>query len=153
MKYQIAEPLNLWSEIIPNLWVGGTQDSDVVNLPKKLPNFGEESLFDTVVSLYAFSQPVGWQVKELRYGFSDGPLTQSDNSELNRIADWACQDFRSGKRVGIRCQLGINRSCFLAGKILLRLGYAPIDAIKIIREKRSGYALSNKYFEESLMAE
>jgi hypothetical protein len=41
----------------------------------------------------------------------------------------------------------------LAGKILLRLGYAPIDAIKIIREKRSGYALSNKYFEESLMAE
>ena len=44
MNNQVEEPLSLWSEIIPNLWIGGTEDFDVVNVPKKLPNFLEKSL-------------------------------------------------------------------------------------------------------------
>ena len=151
MNYQTEEPLSLWSELIPNLWVGGTDDLDVVNVPKKLPNFGETKMFDTVISLYAHSQPVGWHVKELRYGFSDGPLSPEDNKELDNIADWAYQEFRSGKKLGLRCQLGINRSCFLAGKVLLRLGLQPQEAIDLIRDKRSRFALNNKSFVSHLM--
>ena len=152
MNYQVEEPLSLWSEIIPNLWIGGTEDFDVVNVPKKLPNFNEVKKFDTVISLYAYSQPVGWQVKELRYGFGDGPVNIEDDKELNKIAEWAYQEFNSGKKIGIRCQLGINRSSYVAGKLLLKLGYAPVDAIALIRRKRSPFALSNKHFEEALLA-
>ena len=152
MNYQIDKPLSLWSELIPNLWVGGTDDLDVVNVPKKLPNFGETKMFDTVISLYAHSQPVGWHVKELRYGFSDGPLSPEDDKELDNIADWAYQEFRSGKKLGVRCQLGINRSAYVAAKILCRLGYESKEAIALIRKKRSPYALNNKHFEEALLA-
>ena len=151
MNYQIEELLSLWSEIIPNLWVGGTDDHDVVNFPKKLANFGEAKMFDAVVSLYANSQPVGWQVKELRYGFPDGPLSPDDDKELERIADWACSEYLAGGKIGIRCQLGINRSAFLAGKVLLRLGLQPQEAIDLIRDKRSRFALNNKSFVSHLM--
>jgi hypothetical protein len=152
MNYQIEEPLSLWSELIPNLWVGGTDDLDVVNVPKKLPNFGDAKMFDTVISLYAHSQPVGWNVKEIRYGFGDGPLSPEDDRELDKIADWAYQEFVLGKKLGVRCQLGINRSAYLCGKLLVKLGYQPSEAISLIREKRSPYALNNKHFEEALLA-
>jgi hypothetical protein len=152
MNYQKEDSINLWSEIIPNLWVGGTDDFDVINVPKKLPNFGEARKFDTVISLYAYSQPVGWQTKEIRYGFGDGPLSPEDDEELNRIADWAYQEFLAGKKLGIRCQMGINRSAYVAGKLLLRLGYKPTEAIELIRKKRSNYALNNIHFEEALLA-
>ena len=152
MKYQIEEPLSLWSEIIPNLWVGGTDDFDVVNVPKKLPSFGEAKMFDVVISLYAHSQPVGWNCKEIRYGFGDGPLSPEDDKELDKIAEWAYQEFVSGKKLGVRCQLGINRSNFVVGKLLIKLGYQPREAIALIREKRSRYALNNKHFEAALMA-
>ena len=152
MNYQIEESLSLWSEIIPNLWVGGTEDFDVVNVPKKLPNFNEVKNFDTVISLYAYSQPVGWQVKELRYGFGDGPLSIEDDKELNKIAEWAYQEFISGQKIGIRCQMGINRSAYIAGKLLLKLGYEPAEAIALIRRQRSPFALHNKHFEEALLA-
>ena len=152
MNYRIEEPLSLWSEIIQNLWVGGTDDLDVVNVPKKLPNFGDAKMFDVVVSLYAHSQPVGWQVKELRYGFGDGPLSPEDDKELNKIVDWAHQEFMLGKKLGVRCQMGINRSAYFCGKLLLKLGYQPSEAIALIREKRSPYALNNKHFEEALLA-
>jgi hypothetical protein len=143
--------MSLWSEIIPNLWVGGTDDNDVVNVPKKLPNFGEAKMFDVVISLYAYSQPVGWNCKEIRYGFGDGSLSPEDDKELNKIADWAYQEFVSGKKVGLRCQLGINRSAFVCGKLLLKLGYQPSEAIALIREKRSPHALNNKHFEVALL--
>jgi hypothetical protein len=153
MNYQIEEPLSLWSEIIPNrLWVGGTDDLDIVNIPKNLPNFGEAKMFDVVISLYAHSQPVGWQVKELRYGFPDGPLSPEDGKELDRIADWAFSEYLAGGKIGIRCQLGINRSAYLCGKLLIKLGYQPSEAIALIRERRSPYALNNKYFEKALLA-
>ena len=152
MNNQIEEPLSLWSELIPNLWVGGTDDLDVVNVPKKLPNFGEAKMFDTVISLYAYSQPVGWNCKEIRYGFGDGPLSPEDDKELDKIADWAYQEFLSGKKLGVRCMLGINRSAYVAAKILCRLGYEPKEAIALIREKRSPYALNNKHFEAALLA-
>ena len=151
MNYQEEAPLSLWSELIPNLWVGGTEDLDVVNVPKKLSSFGEAKMFDTVVSLYAYSQPVGWNVKELRYGFGDGPLNPDVDKELDKIADWAYQEFISGKKLGIRCQMGINRSAYVAGKLLLKLGYQPTEAISLIRDKRSPYALNNKHFEAALL--
>ena len=152
MNYQIEEPLSFWSEIIENLWVGGTDDFDVVNVAKKLPNFGEAKMFDVVISLYAYSQPVGWNCKEIRYGFGDGPLSPEDDKELDKIADWAHQEFMLEKKIGVRCMLGINRSAYVAAKVLRRLGYEPNEAIALIREKRSPYALNNKHFEAALLA-
>lgn len=151
MNHQIEEPLSLWSEIIPNLWVGGTEDFDVINVPKRLSNFNEKKMFDTVVSLYAYSQPVGWQVKEIRYGFGDGPLGTEDEEELNKLARWTYEEYKLGKKIGIRCQMGINRSAYVAGKLLVMLGYKPIDAITLIRSKRSKFALNNRYFEKALL--
>jgi hypothetical protein len=40
---------------------------------------------------------------------------------------------------------------YVAGKLLLKLGYKPSEAIALIREKRSPYALNNKHFEAALL--
>jgi hypothetical protein len=56
---------------MPKIFIGGTGDLDTVNYGRALPKFGEVRQFDSVVSLYAYSNPVGWGIKELRYGLGD----------------------------------------------------------------------------------
>ena len=55
-------------EILPNLFMGGTGDLDVVTVPKDNPDLIPMHGFDAVVTLYARAQPVGWGVVEHRFG-------------------------------------------------------------------------------------
>jgi len=158
-QIQVEEPWlpkDLWSEILPGLWVGGCSDSDTIEgvlkgeiKPKPL----SKEQFDTVVTLYSFANPCDWLVKELRYGYYDAPTMQGiDMATIDQIVDIAHADWRSGKRVGVRCQLGINRSGLIMALILIKEGYTADEAISLIRKKRSPYALFNKLFVEYLYA-
>lgn len=144
----------LWSEIVPNLWVGGTDDDDTIEDAVNLHTNRKitKDDFDAVVTLYAWAQPVDWLVEELRFGFYDSGISHIDMESLHRAASFAVDQVRDDRKVLIRCQAGLNRSGLTAALALIQMGYKPEEAISLLREKRSKYVLINKEFEEFLLA-
>lgn len=141
----------LYSEILPNLWQGGTDDDDLVNTTEgRLPTYSDFKEFDVVVSLSAYSMPMGWMVKEYRFGFPDGPASDEIYAEIEKIADYAYLDWKAGKKCLVRCQAGINRSGLVVALMLMRDGMSADDAIMLIRKQRNQYALDNAYFVDYL---
>ncbi len=141
---------DLYSEILPRLWQGGTHDFDTLEFPKEYPIWNSEKQFDSVVTLYAIAHPVGWGIAERRYGFPDSTLLDKDIPEIHTVADWAYEQWKSGKKVLIRCQAGWNRSGLVTALVLIKDGMSPSEAIALIRSKRSPYALCNQHFVEYL---
>jgi hypothetical protein len=141
------EEIELYSEILPALWQGGTDESEsIYHGQKRLPTMSDPRPFDVVVSLCAYTQPVGWLVKEYRYAFADGEIEESVYQEIEQLADWTYQQWKSGSRVLIRCQAGLNRSGLLTSLVLIRDGFSLQNVIELIRSKRGEFALSNKHF-------
>jgi hypothetical protein len=149
-------PNQLWTETLPNLWQGGTLDrwadqdwhaqASVIGI-KITPEH-----FDSVYTLYASADPVDWFVKEVRLGFYDSAMGDFDPStELEDIVKMAHKDWKSGKRVLIRCQAGLNRSGIVMALVLVREGYSPEEAITVMREKRSRAVLCNQHFVDYLL--
>jgi len=136
----------LWSEILPGLYQGGTADYDDRTFGRTAPVITPEH-FDTVITLYAHAGPVDWYVKEVRLGFFDHNEVDLDEHDLAHAVRIAFRDWKRGKRVLIRCQAGWNRSGLIMALTLMLEGYTPDDAISLIRANRSEYALCNDYFE------
>lgn len=145
--------LPLYSEILPRLFLGGTENFDVVQETKRerVASITKES-FDTVITAYAFANPVSWGVKEIRTTFYDGDMSDIDFDDIHQAADIAFDDWKNrGKKLLVRCQMGYNRSSFLLCQILMRDGYTAKDAIALMREKRSSWVLCNAGFEDYLI--
>ena len=142
----LLPPQDLYSEILPGLWQGGTHDFDTLEFPKEYPIWKSQREFDSVATLYAIAHPVGWGVAERRYGFPDSVLSEKDIPEIHSIADWAYMEWKAGKRVLIRCQAGLNRSGICMALVLMKDGYGPKHAIDLIRARRSPHALCNADF-------
>ena len=150
--YQYGKPL--WSEILPGLWQGGTHDSDTIHDTGSSLYKPTRDEFETVVTLYESANPVKGGVKEVRFGFYDGDMTDFDPEwDLKSIVDQAHTDWKSGKRVLIRCQAGWNRSGLVTALVLIKDGYEPQAAIDLIRKMRVREALSNRTFERWLLNE
>ena len=149
--YDVHYPTTLWSEIVSGLWQGGTDDYDVIR-------FGQErggitiSDFDFVATLYAAANPVDWFVHEMRFGFYDHDMTDFDVEALHDIVTITHRHWKSGKRVLVRCQAGLNRSGLVLALVLIREGYDPAEAIELIRSQRGGAALCNSIFERWLLS-
>ena len=141
----------LHSKILDELYQGGTDDeATVYRGNKRLPTVGDLRPFDSVVSLCAYTLPVGWLVKEMRFAFPDGPLELWTIKEIEAIADWVHVQWKAGDRVLIRCQAGMNRSSLVTALVLLKDGLSADGAIALIRKQRSEYCFSNKHFVEYL---
>ena len=147
-----VDDIDLYSEITLNLWQGGTgQYETTYQGQKRLPAMNDPKPFDVVVSLNSYALPVGWLVKELRFGFADGPLTPEIIEEIEHVAEWAYLEWKKGRRVLVRCEAGLNRSGLVIGLILMQDGMSAKEAIALIRTNRSQHALSNKEFENHLL--
>lgn len=147
------ETYSLWSEILPGLWMGGTDDSDTIDYGTSLsvqPQITQDN-FDLVVTLYAWAKPVDWHVQEIRYGFYDDKMSNIDLDVLNNIVEQTYQAWKSGKKVLVRCQAGLNRSGLTMALVLMRSGMSAAGAIELMREKRTKYAVCNKEFEKYLL--
>ena len=145
--------LPLWSEILPNLWQGGTFDNDRVgdkHCQFDIPAITRKQ-FDSVYTFYAFANPVDWEVKEYRFGYYDSPDTDFPIAEFKRIVSMAHADWKRGEKVLIRCQAGLNRSGIITALVLVREGYSARDAIDLMRQTRHDYVLFNKHFESWLL--
>lgn len=143
----------LWSEILPGIWQGGTADDDTRSFAgKKTPTI-RRGTFDTVITLYAWANPVDWFVRELRYGVWDADGRDFKPEDIFDLVKMAHADWKKGKDVLIRCQAGWNRSGLVTALVLIRDGMNAEDAIDLIREKRSPYALCNDDFVRFLISE
>ena len=142
----------LYSEILPGLFMGGTADSDVVDVAKPLRNLYEVQEFDSVVTCYSWAQPMSWYVHENRYGFADGPIDETTFTKVKELASWLHSEWKSGKRCLSRCQRGANRSGLVLAVLLMIEGYSATDAVQLIRQQRGTQALFNSDFVERLIA-
>ena len=145
------EPDELYTEILDGLWMGGTEDDDVMDQPKKLSTFEHGLPFNAVVTLYAWAHPMPWGIEELRWGFADGRMDSVDVNRLHRVARWAHERWRAGDNVLIRCQAGMNRSGLITALVLMMADYSAADAIRLLRAKRSEVVLFNENFVDYLV--
>ena len=148
----MEKELSLVSEILPNLYMGGTGDSDIVQFGKRLPQLHEREEFDSVVTCYSYAQPMSWYVHENRYGFADGPLNPKTFAKAQEMASWLHSEWKAGRKCLSRCQAGLNRSGLVIALVLMMDGYTADDAIALIREKRDRNALFNLDFVRKLQA-
>jgi hypothetical protein len=137
-------------EIVPGLFQGGTEDSDVVwvGAPRRS---GKGYPHDLVVTLYADANPVPWGVHEFRFGFYDSDLSDADAARVVELARLTHRRWAAGDRVLIRCQAGVNRSGLVTALVLMIAGHGPAEAIALIRARRSSHVLSNRHFERWLL--
>jgi hypothetical protein len=155
--YAPAHEIDSWdfplhSEILPGLWVGGTDDLDTIEYSGNLhaPKAITKKDFDAVVTLYAWANPVDWMVEEMRFGFYDSDVDHIDREALASAVGFARRKWQAGKKVLIRCQAGLNRSGLTAALVLMQSGYTADEAITLLRDKRSKYVLCNGEFEAFL---
>lgn len=134
------------TEIVPGLHQGGTEDHDVLSRPGQDYRRRGNYPFDTVITLYASAQPVPWGVEELRYGFPDGTLHDTDLDTVVHAARFAHGRWLDGAHVLIRCQAGMNRSGLVTALVLVLAGLAPAQAINQIRMRRGPSCLFNTDF-------
>lgn len=148
----IPMPGELWTEVLPGLWQGGTDDFDTIADPRSLYH-GKAQItlaeFDAVVTLYAWARPVDWEVEELRWGFYDSQELP-EWEKLAETVNWAHRRWEAGDRVLIRCQAGLNRSGLITALVLMRSGWSADSAIALLREMRSPWALCNRDFERAV---
>jgi hypothetical protein len=150
MNYEITP---LYSEVAPNLFMGGTDDKATIDQAQKLRHFEGNNEFDCVVTLYAWAAPANWGVEERRFGFPDANIIEEYIPTIVELAQWAHAKWAAGKKVNIRCQAGLNRSGLVTALTLMISGLSADEAIKTLREKRSDYALCNRQYEHWLLTE
>ncbi|WP_329500227.1 protein phosphatase [Kitasatospora herbaricolor] len=142
------EPQAPWNEVRPRLWLGGHfwagPDGQV-----RTAVVGPE--FDLVISL--FTRPGHGPdpgVEHLISELPDGPLTAGQLHSVRQLAVRAAEAIRTDRIVLVRCRSGYNRSGLVVAQTLIELGQEPADAIALIRQKRSPWALNNQTFEQYL---
>jgi len=145
------EPTSLYSEILERLYMGGTDDNDVIHLPANPYARRDDLPFDSIVTMYAWARPADWKVQEYRYGVPDARISDMDLSRLRQAVNWGYKQWKKGDRVLIRCQAGLNRSGLVTALILIKDGMSPEDAIRTIRKNRAAIALFNDHYVNWLM--
>ena len=96
---EIEEPTELFNEILPNLFMGGTSDDATINIPQELNHFKGERDFDCIVTLYAWASPANWGVEERRLGFPDAQIVNEYLDPIHEMASWAHSRWKLGKKV------------------------------------------------------
>ena len=142
MPYQ---PTSLYSEIAPNLFMGGTDDNDVIHNAAS-GRRRTDLPFDSIVTMYAWAQPADWKVQEFRYGVPDAAIELIDLARLKQAVDFGYGRWMAGDRLLVRCQAGLNRSGLVTALILMTSGLDADSAISLIRSNRADIALFNEHY-------
>jgi hypothetical protein len=150
MPYQ---PTSLYSEIAPNLFMGGTADEDVIHQAVAYNKARTDLPFDAIITMYAWANPADWRVQEFRYGIYDSAIADIDLDRLKQAVEFGYNRWLSGDRVLVRCQAGLNRSGLVTALIMMSTGLDAETAIEQIRKNRAEIALFNNSYVEWLMSE
>ena len=146
-----SKPISLYSEILTNLFMGGTDDEDVIHIPARIYSRREDLPFDSMVTMYAWARPADWNIQEFRYGVPDASIKDIDLNRLRQAVEFGYDRWKQGDRLLVRCQAGLNRSGLVMALILIKDGFTPYQAIDLIRQRRTGIALFNENFANWLL--
>jgi hypothetical protein len=94
--------------------------------------------------------PFGYTLTYFEDGL-DAPSTK-EKATIERAANVVATALEAERTVAVLCSAGQNRSCLVAARALVKLGWAPDVAIEIMREHR-GNALYNQHFVRYLRGE
>ena len=140
-KTDSIDSLDLISHIVDNLYVGGCiNDVDLGDF------------FSHIFSLYMWEQyKVGPNTKVIEVKMYDSASNPVDVETVNDMAEQVVAALAEGGNVLVHCQAGINRSNLVAATALIKMGYAPADAVALLRERRDPAVLANKTFERHIL--
>ncbi|MET8569674.1 dual specificity protein phosphatase family protein [Streptomyces sp. NPDC004783] len=148
MGSDVPAPGRPWDEIVPGLWMGGHE----FRRPGGRVEFavvGDE--FDLVQSLLRLpGHGPGPGVEHQVWPIPDGPLDGTQLAGVIRLARTAGEALDEGRRVLVRCYHGYNRSGLVIAQVLMGRGRSAEEAMRLIRTRRSPWALHNELFAEYL---
>ncbi len=127
----VSQTASPWDEVAPGLFMGG--------------GYTAPEGFDAVVTLWGGAVEPTDDPDWMRWPIVDGPAPDSD--DLEQVVRWALEHWAAGRRVLVRCQLGLNRSGLVVGRLLVHSGVTPERAVAMIRAARGQRALYNETFE------
>ncbi|MFE6284541.1 dual specificity protein phosphatase family protein [Streptomyces sp. NPDC057877] len=147
---EVPAPDSPWNEIVPGLWMGGHQ---FARAPGRLESVVVQGDFDLVQSLLRLpGHGPDPGVEHQVWPIPDGPLDGTQLAGVIRLAEAACTALDQGRRVLVRCFHGYNRSGLVVAHALMRRGRSAEEAVRLIRARRSPWALHNDLFVEYLRA-
>ncbi|MFE7209354.1 protein phosphatase [Streptomyces sp. NPDC001698] len=144
----VPAPESPWSEIVPGLWMGGHEfrtNSGQLELAVVRDEF---DLVQTLLRLPGHGPDAG--VEHHVWPIPDGPLDGTQLAGVMRLARAACDALDQDRRVLVRCYSGYNRSGLVIAHALVRQGRSTEEAIRLIRARRSPWALHNELFVDYL---
>ena len=86
------------------------------------------------------------------FAIPDAPLTQDQIDGVSRLADEVAHALRANRSTLVHCRSGYNRSGLVVAQALINTGLSGVDAIELIRRRRSPWVLHNLTFEDYLLA-
>ncbi|MET8539573.1 protein phosphatase [Kitasatospora sp. NPDC004799] len=141
-------PSEPWNEIVPGLWMGGHYFT---------PPGGELELavvgteFDLVVSLFTLpGHGPAPEVEHVVREVPDAPLSPGQLRAVQEAAEITSAAARRGRRTLVRCHSGYNRSGLVVAQALVGLGCGSGEAVRLVRQRRSPWALNNPVFVDYL---
>ncbi|MFF6997293.1 protein phosphatase [Streptomyces sp. NPDC008313] len=146
----VPAPDHPWSEIVPGLWMGGHEYRDGSGGRELAVVHDEFDLVLTMLRLPGYGPDPG--VEHHVWPIPDGPLDGTQLAGVMRLAQAAGDGLDEDRRVLVRCFHGYNRSGLVVAHALVRAGRDTDDAIRLIRARRSPWALHNELFVEYLRA-
>jgi hypothetical protein len=117
-------------ELLPNLWMTGTQADGT-----PLGSYGFDVFYQTALENTPYDYP-DLVVHDVH--LNDGEPTQAEWARAQQYADLATEDYLAGKHLLIGCQGGGNRTGLMAGLVLHRLGLPGDKALQFVQQQRPG---------------
>ncbi|MDK1346379.1 dual specificity protein phosphatase family protein [Streptomyces sp. 378] len=149
-KADVPAPESPWSEVVPGLWMGGHEFTGALGQLEFAVVRDEFDLVQTLLRLPGHGPDPG--VRHHVWPIPDGPLDGTQLAGVIRLAEAACEALDEGHRVLVRCYHGYNRSGLVVAHALMRQGSSAEASIRLIRARRSPWALHNDLFVAYLRA-
>jgi len=146
----VPAPDRPWDEIVPGLWMGGCEFKGDSGQLEFAVVRGQFNLVQSLVRLPGHGPDPG--VEHQVWPIPDGPLDGTQLAGVIRLAEAACAALEGGRTVLVRCGQGYNRSGIVVAHALMHRGMSADAAIRLIRARRSPWALHNELFVEYLRA-
>ncbi|MEV0178396.1 protein phosphatase [Streptomyces sp. NPDC050625] len=143
----VPAPDSPWSEIVPGLWMGGHEFKGPSGLELAVVR-DEFDLVQTLLRLPGHGPDPG--VEHHVWPIPDGPLDSTQLAGVMRLARAAGDALDAGRSVLVRCYSGYNRSGLVVAHALVGRGHSAEEAIRLIRSRRSPWALHNELFVDYL---
>ena len=135
---------------MPNLYMGGHEFESRPGQREFVVVRDEFDLVQTLLRLPGHGPDPG--VEHQVWPIPDGPLDGTQLAGVMRLAQAAGDALDAGRRVLVRCWSGYNRSGLVVAHTLVRRGRSADEAIRLIRARRSPWALHNELFVDYLRA-